>query len=98
MNWKISENQILTGSLLIDDQNGNTISRLVGYDYESDEQMNVNAKLIAAAPDLLEVLKDHQFYIEKTLAFIKMKGFDYNDKRLEDAYVKGEEVIKKATS
>lgn len=54
----------------------------------SEEEKDANAKLIAAAPDLLEALESFVYEIEKTRS---------DDNFLEESYHLAKEAIKKAT-
>jgi hypothetical protein len=53
-NWKIDDNQKLPLAIIVDDENGEGICE-IGL---RTEENKANAKLIAAAPELLEALKE----------------------------------------
>jgi phosphoheptose isomerase len=74
--WKIWEDWICT-------EEGDDIARIDG----NDKEAQANAKLIAAAPDLLKALKK----CSKVLSM-------YNSDKSVDAWYLAEQAIKKATS
>ena len=51
--WTMYGNSIVDSNRLINNQNGDTICRLNGADFESDEEMDKAGTKIAASPDLL---------------------------------------------
>ena len=65
--WKAEGNSLVDANRIVATES-HVICRITGADFESDEEMEANAKLIAAAPDLLEALK---IFIDSTMPYDK---------------------------
>ena len=55
--WESKKNPMLTAQLMVESEN-NLICQINMADFETDEEANANAKLIAAAPEMLKLIKD----------------------------------------
>lgn len=55
-NWKVRGNMLADSNRIIVNKDGDILARIHGADFNSDEEMEVTATLIASAPDLLEEL------------------------------------------